>query len=127
MSQERLAEACGVSFQQVQKYESGANRISFSRLLQIARALNCRLSDLVGALDAPNNPSSEGPTAFDILAHSTARVQELVLTIERLPPPSRAALMTFLKSLTAPSPADFDFTGFDKRGCQTPALEDGCD
>ena len=39
MSQEALAEQCGVSFQQIQKYENGANRISFSRLVQISRAL----------------------------------------------------------------------------------------
>ena len=34
ISQEALAEQCGVSFQQVQKYENGANRISFSRLVR---------------------------------------------------------------------------------------------
>ena len=47
MSQEALAEQCGVSFQQIQKYENGANRISFSRLVQIARALRCRVTDLM--------------------------------------------------------------------------------
>lgn len=40
MSQERLAESLGITFQQVQKYEKGANRISAGRLLQIARILN---------------------------------------------------------------------------------------
>lgn len=39
MSQEKLAEACGVTFQQVQKYEKGTNRISASRLAQISSAL----------------------------------------------------------------------------------------
>ena len=39
ISQERLAEALGVSFQQVQKYERGANRISASRLFDLARVL----------------------------------------------------------------------------------------
>ena len=34
ISQETLADHCGVSFQQIQKYENGANRISFSRLAQ---------------------------------------------------------------------------------------------
>ncbi len=38
MSQERLAELIGVTFQQVQKYEKGVNRISCSRLYDIARA-----------------------------------------------------------------------------------------
>lgn len=38
MSQERLADALGVSFQQVQKYEKGVNRIAASRLFQICAA-----------------------------------------------------------------------------------------
>src|SRR5215210_3614644 len=43
MSQEKLAEALGLTFQQVQKYEKGANRITVSRLDQIARALDTRV------------------------------------------------------------------------------------
>ncbi len=39
MSQTNLADAIGVTFQQVQKYEKGTNRIGSSRLVQIARAL----------------------------------------------------------------------------------------
>jgi transcriptional regulator with XRE-family HTH domain len=39
ISQEKLAEALGLTFQQVQKYERGANRISASKLYEIARAL----------------------------------------------------------------------------------------
>jgi transcriptional regulator with XRE-family HTH domain len=39
MSQERLAELLGVTFQQVQKYEKGVNRIAASRLHDIAAAL----------------------------------------------------------------------------------------
>ena len=51
ISQETLAEKCGVSFQQVQKYENGVNRVSFSRLVQIAHALGLRVSELVGDID----------------------------------------------------------------------------
>jgi transcriptional regulator with XRE-family HTH domain len=39
MSQERLAELLGITFQQVQKYEKGVNRIAASRLFDIASAL----------------------------------------------------------------------------------------
>jgi transcriptional regulator with XRE-family HTH domain len=39
MSQEKLAELLGVTFQQVQKYEKGVNRIAASRLFDIASAL----------------------------------------------------------------------------------------
>ncbi len=44
MSQEKLGEALGLTFQQVQKYEKGANRISASRLQQISEALNTPLA-----------------------------------------------------------------------------------
>jgi len=40
MSQANLGEALGLTFQQVQKYESGANRVSASRLFDIARVLD---------------------------------------------------------------------------------------
>ena len=40
VSQERLADDLGLTFQQVQKYERGANRVSASKLWEIARALN---------------------------------------------------------------------------------------
>jgi transcriptional regulator with XRE-family HTH domain len=39
MTQEGIAEALGITFQQVQKYEKGTNRISASRLLRIAEVL----------------------------------------------------------------------------------------
>ncbi len=39
MSQERLAEHLGLTFQQVQKYERGTNRVSASKLFEIGRAL----------------------------------------------------------------------------------------
>lgn len=48
ISQGALAEALGVSFQQVQKYERGANRISGSTLVRAASALGTSVADLVG-------------------------------------------------------------------------------
>lgn len=44
MSQEKLGEALGLTFQQIQKYEKGANRISASRLQQISEALKTPLA-----------------------------------------------------------------------------------
>jgi transcriptional regulator with XRE-family HTH domain len=40
ITQENLAEAAGITFQQVQKYEKGRNRLSASRLFQFSRVLN---------------------------------------------------------------------------------------
>lgn len=50
MSQERLAERLGVTFQQVQKYERGVNRVSASRLWDIAQALGVTSDRLFEAL-----------------------------------------------------------------------------
>jgi transcriptional regulator with XRE-family HTH domain len=40
MSQEKLGEACGITFQQIQKYEKGTNRMGAGRLYHIARVLD---------------------------------------------------------------------------------------
>lgn len=48
LSQEKLGDAIGLTFQQVQKYERGYNRISSSRLTEIAGVLECRPSELLG-------------------------------------------------------------------------------
>ena len=45
LSQTTLAEALGVTFQQVQKYEKGVNRVGAGRLTRIADALNARLHE----------------------------------------------------------------------------------
>lgn len=63
MSQERLGEMLGVTFQQVQKYEKGTNRISGSRLVECARALGCQPKDLQPMLDQNNDPVA--PKATD--------------------------------------------------------------
>jgi transcriptional regulator with XRE-family HTH domain len=44
MSQEKLGEALGLTFQQVQKYERGVNRIGASRLFDLARVLDVPIS-----------------------------------------------------------------------------------
>src|ERR1700739_1702431 len=44
ISQEKLGEAIGLTFQQVKKYERGANRIGASRLWDLSRALNCSVA-----------------------------------------------------------------------------------
>jgi transcriptional regulator with XRE-family HTH domain len=100
MSQEALAEQCGVSFQQIQKYENGANRISFSRLVQIARALRCRVVDLMDVLDTPGQEVSGD---MDLLTRMrTPGALELLTAFERLPPEARGSLVSFMRALTAP-------------------------
>lgn len=47
LSQQVVAARCGLSFQQLQKYESGQNRISAARLMALAHALDVPLIDLL--------------------------------------------------------------------------------
>jgi transcriptional regulator with XRE-family HTH domain len=103
MSQEALAEQCGVSFQQIQKYENGANRISFSRLVQIARALRCRVVDLMDVLDTPGQEVSGD---MDLLSRMrTPGALELLAAFERLPQEARSSLVGFMRALTGPESA----------------------
>lgn len=48
VSQMKLAEAVGVSFQQIQKYESGMNKVSIEKLKKISKALNTPLTYFIG-------------------------------------------------------------------------------
>ena len=59
MSQEKLAKAFGVSFQQVQKYERGANRISASRLHLLTRTLDVPVSYFFEGLQSDVVPIAE--------------------------------------------------------------------
>ena len=58
LSQSDLGQAVGITFQQVQKYEHGTNRISFSRLVEIAHALDFNVADLIGELDKTKSTGS---------------------------------------------------------------------
>lgn len=59
MSQEKLAEHLGITFQQVQKYEKGTNRIGASRLYAIAKALGVEISYFFDQYDG-EEPDFEG-------------------------------------------------------------------
>ena len=59
LSQDDLAVQVSLTFQQIQKYERGANRVSFSRLVEIARTLKCRVQDLIGDLDVEGEVSDQ--------------------------------------------------------------------
>src|SRR5579864_4805895 len=51
LTQQELAQSCGVRFQQIQKYECGANRMSAARLWLIAEALGAPVSYFYEGLD----------------------------------------------------------------------------
>jgi transcriptional regulator with XRE-family HTH domain len=73
-SQERLAEAIGLTFQQVQKYERAANRVSASKLWEMSRTLSVPVGYFYGGLD--DSAEDHGSN----LAHND--VQDFLMTPE---------------------------------------------
>jgi transcriptional regulator with XRE-family HTH domain len=53
MSQTDLADGIGITFQQVQKYEKGVNRVGAARLVRIATVLNVPVAELLAGVDGP--------------------------------------------------------------------------
>jgi transcriptional regulator with XRE-family HTH domain len=58
MSQDELGQALGVSFQQIQKYEKGVNRLSSGRLVELAATLQCSAADLIGGVEKASAKST---------------------------------------------------------------------
>jgi transcriptional regulator with XRE-family HTH domain len=80
MSQEKLGDALGLTFQQVQKYEKGTNRIGASRLQQISQILQVPVSFFFEG--APHVPG--GPTGGMSEAPSPAYVSDFLATSDGL-------------------------------------------
>jgi transcriptional regulator with XRE-family HTH domain len=86
ISQERLAESIGLTFQQVQKYERAANRVSASKLWEMSRALNTSIAYFYeGLSDTPEPAGSNQPreTVQDFLM--TSEGLELASSFPKIP------------------------------------------
>lgn len=66
MSQERLGDTIGVTFQQIQKYEKGSNRVAGSTLFRIAQVFDVPVGTLFA--DVPGAASESEQSGFDRLA-----------------------------------------------------------
>jgi transcriptional regulator with XRE-family HTH domain len=82
MSQEKLGDALGLTFQQVQKYEKGTNRIGASRLQQISDILQVPVSFFFEG--APTSASGTAPVAGMAEAPSPAYVSDFLATSDGL-------------------------------------------
>jgi len=78
VSQDQLADSLGLTFQQVQKYERGANRISASKLFRIAEILNIDVAYFFDGLPDP----IEGAEPDDAVAHIQEVMQAFLQTSE---------------------------------------------
>jgi transcriptional regulator with XRE-family HTH domain len=84
VSQQELGEKLGISFQQIQKYEKGVNRVTTGRLIQVCQALQCDLTDLadVGGIK-PAKITLESSFAATregaAIIHAMSRIEDLEL------------------------------------------------
>src|SRR6476620_2789640 len=80
MSQERLGEAIGLTFQQVQQYERGANRIGASRLHELSQVLNVPVSFFFDDTDPVRAPAMGGFTepSIETFGSDPLRKQEMI-------------------------------------------------
>lgn len=96
MTQQQLADKVGIKFQQIQKYETGMNRISASRLWDISEALGVPISFFFEGL-ASRNPVGE-EIGGDILADKEALM--LVRSYYAIPEAQRRRLFDLAKVLS---------------------------
>ena len=98
MTQQDLASQVGVRFQQIQKYECGANRITASRLYELAKAMNVSVQyffDGIPAADAPDAANDAERMEGDILSQK----ETLVRAYYRLGERPRKRLLELAKAL----------------------------
>jgi transcriptional regulator with XRE-family HTH domain len=112
MSQERLGEALGLTFQQVQKYERGVNRVGASRLFDLSRVLDVPISFFFDDMPEPlaavyGSPATrrsagfaEGQEGFGDDTLSRRETLELVRAYYRITDPAvRKRVFELIKSL----------------------------
>lgn len=111
MSQEKLGEAVGLTFQQIQKYERGSNRIGASRLWDLSRVLDCPMAfffeDMPEQTDALS-PRNLGGDAPEIEAHEDIeegrQALELMRAFYKIPERAvRGRICDLAKSLASPT------------------------
>ncbi|MBI1340674.1 helix-turn-helix domain-containing protein [bacterium] len=89
LSQEKLAEMLGVTFQQIQKYERGANRISAGRLFELAQALDASIAYFYEGADEVNcalaRGVAEGDEAPEFTGLIDADAVDLVIAFQSIP------------------------------------------
>lgn len=104
MTQQQLGEIVGIKFQQIQKYETGMNRVSASRLWDIAKALEVQISFFFEGLEdsyenVVSTDENTGKPRGDLLADKEAL--ELVRSYYAIPEEQRRSLFDLARVLGA--------------------------
>jgi transcriptional regulator with XRE-family HTH domain len=100
LTQERLGKKLGITFQQIQKYEKGANRLSGSRLVQAAEAVGVTPAYFFGTNDANGKKLSEAN--FDLFKLiDSADMVRLLRAASKIKQPARMHLIRLAESMAA--------------------------
>ena len=95
MTQQQLAEKVGIKFQQIQKYETGMNRVSASRLYEIAGTMDVPISHFFEGLDRDGDAARD---AQDFMSDREA--MELVRSYYAIPENQRKRLFELARVLS---------------------------
>lgn len=98
MTQQQLAEQVGIKFQQIQKYETGANRVSASRLWDIAEALDVPVSFFFEGLDDSQADDDKPRVPNDLMGDKEAL--DLVRSYYAIPENQRRRLFELARVLS---------------------------
>lgn len=98
MTQQRLAECVGIKFQQIQKYETGANRVSASRLWDIADALDVEVSFFFEGLKQEEGCTEGHSVPADMMGDKEA--MDLVRSYYAIPENQRRRLFELARVLS---------------------------
>lgn len=99
MTQQQLAERVGIKFQQIQKYETGANRVSASRLWDIADALDVPVSFFFEGIESESDESTASENVpADIMGDKEAL--DLVRSYYAIPENQRRRLFELARVLS---------------------------
>jgi transcriptional regulator with XRE-family HTH domain len=98
MTQQQLAERVGIKFQQIQKYETGMNRVSASRLWDISEALSVPIDFFFEGLEGGGAENADTSLPGDILADKEAL--ELVRSYYAIPENQRRRLFELARVLS---------------------------
>ena len=103
MSQEKLGEMLGITFQQVQKYEKGSNRVSASRLYQVAKVLSVPVQyffdELQGDSSGPGFAESRGADLISGALQSPEGVQLARIFSATTDPEKRKLIINTAKAI----------------------------
>lgn len=98
MTQQQLAEQVGIKFQQIQKYETGSNRVSASRLWDISETLDVDVSFFFEGLENEQSRENSGSVPADIMGDKEAL--DLVRSYYAIPENQRRRLFELARVLS---------------------------